>query len=268
MLGPGRLTFAFTCLALLSARAGAQRFFNPYASCGSPPIHNIKYDGKFTFARLAYTGQPGNCYYRGEPSWAHGYGYTQSGTAESNLMKIMQSVSRMRAHVDATNVLRIDDPELCKYPVAFLVEAGYLDLSDREVKGLHDYLTKGGFLIIDDSREDYGRGQSGWANLVGQMALVLPGLHPIDVTPSHPIFHAFYEISSFDIVPQYYDPGRPIFRAIFANNDPTQRMLVMINFNTDVSNFWEFSASGFTLVDESNQAYKLGVNYLMYALTH
>ena len=44
--------------------------------------------------------------------------------------------------------------------------------------------------------------------------------------------------------------------------------MVMVNFNTDVSNFWEFSALGFVPVNESNEGYKLGVNYIMYGLTH
>jgi hypothetical protein len=44
--------------------------------------------------------------------------------------------------------------------------------------------------------------------------------------------------------------------------------MVMINFNTDISNYWEYSASGFRPIDESNEAYKLGVNYLMYGLIH
>ena len=65
-----------------------------------------------------------------------------------------------------------------------------------------------------------------------------------------------------------YDQGPPIFRGVFENNDPTKRLMVMINFNTDVSNYWEYSAMGFRPIDESNEAYKLGVNYLFYALTH
>jgi hypothetical protein len=233
-----------------------------------PPIRNIPYDGRFIFARLMYEGGPGGCYYQSEPAWAHGYGFTENGPAEQNLMKIMAHVSAVRPHVDATNVLAISDPELFKYPVAFLVEAGYLTLSQREVRALHDYIVKGGFLIIDDSREDSMRGRSGWGNLEAMMQLVLPGLHPIEMTPSHPIFHAFFNIPSFDIVRQYYDPGPPVFRGIFEGNDPTKRLLVMINFNTDVSNFWEFSATGFMAVDATNEAYKLGVNYLIYALTH
>jgi hypothetical protein len=269
----GAIRTALTlCVLCLPGVAHAQRGGGGFGRGGgysvcrnSPPIQNAAYDGRFVIARLMYESGPGGCYYRGEPSWAHGYGFTQNGPAEQNLMKIVGHVSSVRTHVETTNVLAIGDPDLSRYPVAFLVEAGYLTLSAREVHALHDYIVKGGFLIIDDSRED---GMGGWANLAAMMQLVLPGLHPIAMTPAHPIFHAFYNIPSFDIVHQSYDRGPPVFRGIFEGNDPAKRLLVMINFNTDVSDYWEFSATGFLPIDATNEAYKLGVNYVLYALTH
>jgi hypothetical protein len=69
-------------------------------------------------------------------------------------------------------------------------------------------------------------------------------------------------------VHQCYDYGPPVFGALFAGNDQAKRMMVLLNLNTDVSNDWEFSALGFMPVSESNEAYKLGVNYLVYASTH
>jgi uncharacterized protein DUF4159 len=256
-----------TAPALLAQRPGVSDF-GAYFGCPLPTIRNIPYDGRFTFARIIYRGGPGNCYYRGEPSWAHGFGYTAKGTAESNLLKIAADISTFRPHLDATNAVAIDDPALFKYPVAFLVEGGYLTLNDKEALALRNYLLKGGFLIIDDSRDDFQRGKNGWANLVAMLKLVLPELHPVDMDLAHPIFHSFFDIPSFSIVKQSYDRGPPIFRGIFEGNDPKKRLMVMINFNTDVSDYWEFSAMGFRPVDESNEAYKLGVNYLIYALTH
>ena len=91
------LALAGTLVVFVTDSAGAQRRgFGSYFGCVDPPIQNVPYDGRFTFARLKYTGSDGNCYYRGEPSWAHGYGYTENGTAESNLMKIMAEVSSLR----------------------------------------------------------------------------------------------------------------------------------------------------------------------------
>jgi hypothetical protein len=97
---------------------------------------------------------------------------------------------------------------------------------------------------------------------------VIPGARFLDMDAAHPIFHAFFEIDSFDIIPQDYDRGRPILRGLFEGNDPRRRLMAMVNFNTDVSNFWEFSGQGLRPIDESNEAYKLGVNYLIYGMTH
>ena len=274
MMGRAAFACAITLCTASMGRAQNGGFpggarFGGLSDCPDPPTtKNVPYDGQFTFVRLKYKGGPGQCYYRGEPSWAHGYGYAENGTADMNLMKIVGEISVMRPHVDATNVIAIDDPELFRYPVAFLVEAGYLTLTDKEVLALRRYLLRGGFLIIDDTREDAFRGQSGWANMTAMLQLVLPDLHPIDLDVAHPIFHAFFDIPSFDIVKQFYDQGPPIFRGIFEDNDPKKRLLVMINFNTDISNFWEYSALGFRPMEESNEAYELGVNYLFYALTH
>jgi hypothetical protein len=240
----------------------AQRGFRGTGAEPSPSPR-VGHDGRFTFARLRYVGFLGSFYYRGIPSWEHGY-----NTAEHNLLSIMREVTMVRPRMDSTAVVAIDDPELFKYPVTYMTEAGYWELTDKEAETLRKYLLKGGFLILDDSRNGFSPGNAGWANIENNFRRILPAARFVDLAPSHPIFHSFFDIESFDIVKQFYDQGRPQFRAIFEGNDPTRRMMVLSNFNTDVSNYWEFSANGFRPVDESNEAYKLGVNYLVYALTH
>jgi hypothetical protein len=226
------------------------------------PAPNAPYDGQFTFARLTYTTGPGGFYYRGLPAWAHGY-----PNAEGNLMKIMNEVSLLGAHTDGFEYVALDDPNLHKYPVCYMTEAGYWTMSDAEASMFRSYLEKGGFAIFDDFRGDF-RGGGGWENFEANMTRVIPGARFIDMDASHPIFHAFFEIGSFDIIPQDYDRGRPILRGLFEGNDPSRRLIAMVNFNTDVSNFWEFSGQGLRPIDESNEAYKLGVNYIIYGMTH
>jgi len=108
-----------------------------------PP--NVRYDGRFTFVRLKYTTAPGGYWYRGLPAWAHGY-----PVAEQNLMRIMNEVSGLEAHTDDITVLALDDPELFKYPVAYIIEVGWWEMTDREAVALRAYLQKGGFVIVDD----------------------------------------------------------------------------------------------------------------------
>ncbi|MCG6987995.1 MAG: DUF4159 domain-containing protein [Gemmatimonadetes bacterium] len=256
------LLTAALVLAMVAPAAGQRGFGRRFRQQErEPTVHNLPYDGSFTFARIAYVTGPGGYYYMGLPAWAHGY-----PRAGINLMKIMDAMTLLRAHKDGTDVFTLDDPELFKYPVAYMTEAGYWTMTDQEAKNLHDYLLKGGFVIFDDFRDDFRN--DGWGNFARQMRRVLPNAEIVDLTPDNPIFHSFFDIPSFDVVPQYYDRGKPVFRGIYEDNDPTKRLMVVINFNTDISNFWEFSDEGYVPVDLSNEAYKLGVDYIIYALTH
>ena len=263
---PGKHLWAIpVVVALLSLTPPAHAHWlardAPVHRSADPEINNVRYDGRFTFARLRYTTAPGGYYYLGLPAWAHGY-----ARAEENLMRIMREVTLLRPHVEESNVFAMDDPQLAKYPVAYMTEAGFWTMTDKEAAGLRAYLLKGGFVIFDDFRDDFR--SDGWANFSANMKRVLPEGEFRDLSPTHPIFHSFFDLDSFDSIPQFYDRGRPVFRGIFEDNDPTKRLMVMVNFNTDVSNFWEFSALGFVPVNESNEGYKLGVNYIIYGLTH
>ena len=233
-----------------------------------PVTHNIPYDGRFTFARLKYTTGPGGYYYCGLPAWAHGYLSCRGGSrAEESLMKIMNELSYLNPHIEDSVVLAVDDPELAKYPVAYMTEAGFWTLNDKEAAAFRAYLQKGGFAIFDDFR-DPPRGGGGWENFEANMRRVIPGAQFVDLDPSQAIFNSFFAIESFDIIPQSYDQGRVVIRGLFEDNDPKKRLMAIANFNTDISDFWEFSATGFRPIDESNEAYKLGVNYIMYGMTH
>jgi hypothetical protein len=225
----------------------------------SEPIRpNAPYDGQFTFVRLRY-GPPTQFVSQRIP-WSHDY-----PAGEQHFMKILNELSLLHPRTDETDIIGFDDPQLFKYPVAYMAEPGFLTLTDEETTRFREYLLKGGFVIFDDFAERRG----GWYNFEAQMLRVLPGARFVDLDATHPIFHAFFEIDNLDIIPQFYDTDvRPIFRGIYEDNDPAKRLLAMVNFDTDISEFWEFSDSGLKPIDESNEAYKLGVNYIIYGLTH
>lgn len=100
-----------------------------------------------------------------------------------------------------------------------------------------------------------------------QMKKVLPNLRPIALDLSHPIFDAFYRIKSLEYDHPIYRGAKSVFYGVFEQNDPKQRMLAIVNYNNDLSEYWEFSDTGMFPLDMSNEAYKLGVNYIIYALT-
>jgi Domain of unknown function (DUF4159) len=220
-----------------------------------------QYDGRFTFARLKFTTGPGGYYFRGLPAWAHGYVDPEGKRAEANLAKILQAVTNMNLHVDGTRVVDVSDPDLFQYPVVYATEPGYMQLDEKDVQSLRAYLQKGGFIIFDDFR-GYD-----WESFRTMMERVLPGEHLMQLSLTDPIFHSFFDIQTLEFH-QYYDRGTPLFYGMFPNNDPKKPMQVIANFNNDVSEYWEYSDSGFTPIDLSNEAYKLGVNYIVYGMTH
>ena len=213
---------------------------------------NVPYDGRFTFARVRYASAGGG--FR-EEMWAHDY-----PRGERHFTKILSELSTIRVRTQESNILALDDPELFRYPVAYLCEAGHWMPSDAEALGLRNYLLKGGFIIFDDfARYD-------WANFETQMRRVLPTLRPLRLTPEDKVFDSFYHIQDLSYVHPYY--GLPSeFWGFYENNDRSQRLLAVVNFNNDLSEHWEFSDEGFFPLEASNEAYKLGVNYLIHALT-
>ena len=143
-------------------------------------------------------------------------------------------------------------------------------MNHREAEAFRKYLLKGGFVIFDDFKVagTFGAGGGGWDTFEENIARVIPGARFVDMQISHPIFHSFFEIDSLANFPQAYNAGPPIFRGLFEDNDPKKRLMMIVNYNTDISQYWEWSGRGFRPFDETNEAYKLGVNYVIYGLTH
>ena len=222
---------------------------------GAPILPNLPYDGRFTFARLRYG--PPIPYQTQRVGWSHDY-----PEGEEHFTKILNEITLLEAHTEQSNVLGLDDPALFRYPVAYMCEPGRWTMTDAQAVSFRAYLQKGGFVFFDDYRGPYD-----WNNFEQQMQRVLPEGRWVDLDVSHPIFHAFFEIKTLD-VPQYYDRGAAEFRAIFEDNDPKKRIVALANFNTDISEFWEWSDTGLKPIDESNEAYKLGVNYIINGMTH
>lgn len=260
-------------LAMLAAAADAQRrgerrrgsvsldqYFGNSGDFYVPPgFHgNVPYDGRFTFVRIKYRGVS---HFTDEgPGWSHDY-----PRADVHLMKLMRELTSLHPFVEqgaiqGGNVLAMDDPEIFKFPVAYLSEPGGWSPGDAEITGLRNYLLKGGFLIVDD----FGRSDIYRLNEILQRAL--PKAQLVRLDASHPIFDSFFKIGLDVITDTYY--GEPAYLGVFQDNDPKKRLIAIVNYNNDIGEYWEFSDMGFNPVPITNEAYKLGINYLVYALTH
>jgi hypothetical protein len=143
-------------------------------------------------------------------------------------------------------------------------------MNDQELQALRTYLLKGGFLIVDDFKPAGWRGLpgGGWDPFRVNVERLFPGAQLYDMDVRDPIFHSFFDINKLDEFPQAYNFGKPVFRGLYEDNDRSKRLLMIVNYNTDISQYWEWSGRGIRPFDDTNEAYKLGVNYLIYGMTH
>jgi hypothetical protein len=245
------LAVLLATLLLLPALGAAQFRLRPQMAGPA-----VEYDSHFAFTRIRYNrGSFGLGF--GRDGWAHDY-----PTADRNLSAILDYITNMRVRMDGTNVLDLDDPRIFENPILYMSEPGYWVTTEAEAANLRAHLLKGGLIIFDDFE-----GPEHWANLVAQMGRALPEHHFIPIGLEHPIFHSFFDIRVLE-VPHPTMNVPPGYFAMFEGNDPRGRMLALANWNNDLGDYWEWSAEGLYGADPTNDAYRLGVNYIVYAMTH
>lgn len=220
------------------------------------------YDGRVTFARIQFEsgargfGDFGRFGGR-EPPWAHDH-----PRADRNFSSILGELTAVDTDADNYRAIRMDDPEVFKYPVIYVVEVGSWNPSQAELDALGAYIAKGGFMIVDDFRDRQ------IYQLQAILAQAVPGMEILEVPPDHEIFDSFYFIEDpYSLIPPY-GGSRPVYLGVYEDNDPAKRLLAILNYNNDIAEYWEFSDQGFYPIDLANEAYQFGVNYFMYALTH
>ena len=228
------------------------------ATVQDPP--NVPYDGTFTFVRVRFntTGRGFGWGFGGGrgPGWAHDY-----PAADENFIRILDEISLIDVNMTGTNVIDADDPELLRYPLAYVSEPGEWTPTQAEVDNLSDYLLKGGFLILDDFRSDFE-----WSRVEEIFAQIVPGHEFRVLDIEEPIFDSFFEIESLDLPPPTFQQFWPVFLGMHENNDPDGRLMIIANFNNDIGDYWEYSDRGYVPIELSNEAYKFGVNYVIYAM--
>lgn len=244
-------------LALAAAPAhpppGAEAGASPPAAVQEP---SAAYDGRFTFTRVRYgSGGFGGFGRRGVGAWAHDY-----PDADLNLQTILEELTSVRP-AGVTNVLELEDPQIFRHPILYMAEPGFWRVTEEGAANLRRHLLKGGLIIFDDFEDRQ------WLNFEEQVRRVLPGHELVEIGPEHPVFDSFFYVEDI-YVPHPLARVTPRYFGVFEGNDPAGRMMMLVNYNSDLAEYWEWSATGQFGVDPTNDAYRLGVNYVVYALTH
>jgi len=225
---------------------------------GLPTRTDLTYDGRFTFVRLRWKSDLGSFRRGFSSAWNHDY-----PRAEQHLSLILSELTALDIHTEGSLILTLDDPELFNYPIAFMWEPGFWNLTDREAEAFRAWLLKGGFAVFEDFD-----GAQQWSVFEAQMRRVLPDAQFVKLENGDRLFDVFFRIRDVDAIVHPMSGIRPSYYGIYEDNDPSKRLMVVANYDNDVPEYWEWSGEGLYPFDMSNEAYKLGVNYIIYGLTH
>jgi hypothetical protein len=241
------------------------------------PSPNFKTDTEFHFIRGEYTDSPnyrrgfGNVSRRGR---ANGWWAQDWPDADEHFT---QGVLRL-TRIDAGDPrhLGFSDEKIFDNPWVYMTQTAYWALTETEIARMHEFLERGGFLVTDDFWGPYE-----WEVFQETMQRVLPNHAITDIALGDSVMHVLYDIQEKDLT---YIPGTrhlrrgpggqmmvqqqgnsPAWRAIY---DDKQHMVVAINFNTDVGDAWEYADSPMYPEAMTTLAYRYGINYVIYAMTH
>ena len=234
----------------------------------TPARAQSRQNDTFTFVRVKYSSGKFSYGFRLRfqmwDSWEVDYPY-----AEENFVQGLREITRLPIS-DQSVAMSLTDPQFFDYPFAYILEVGYMQLSQAEADSLREWCLRGGFLMIDDFH-----GSAQWDNFIHEFGKIFPDRTPVELAPDHPVFHCYFDFDSYPAVPGLgpvlrnttfeYDGYRPQCLGIFDDNN---RLMVLINFNVDIGDSWEHAADPRYPPFYSKLGYQLGINYVIYAMTH
>lgn len=213
---------------------------------------------EFQFARMIYDGG------WEWPRWQADY-----PDAEYHFSNGLRRLTRIQVSSES-KILALDDDALFDFPWLYVVEVGFWSLSSTEKSRLKEYLLRGGFLMIDDFH-----GTREWANFSSIIKQVFPSRALVALEKQSALFDIHFAINDLIQIPgirsvmnnrTWEKGGRtPAWYGIF---DDHGRIMVVVNFNQDIGDAWEHADDAIYPGPYTALAYRLGVNYVLYAMTH
>jgi hypothetical protein len=219
---------------------------------------------EFVFARLQCSNRDSWSiwprYYPDNPPWHHDYPYS-----DELLVSLLHEFTGIRVSPKAYKIVRLDSDEIFKYPFLYLSEPGFMVLTDKEISNLGEYIRRGGFIMADDFRTAaYLHGPEELDVLKYYLKRAVPERELVRLDITNPIFHSFYDVDTLNMKAPYGE-FTPEFWGMY---DENKRLQVIANYNNDIGDFWKYLDLGDYPLQDTSRSIRIGVNYIVYAMTH
>ena len=219
---------------------------------------------EFVFARLACSNsvswQYWPSYFPDNPPWHHDY-----PASDEFIVGLLHELTGIRVTPNSYKIVELSSDEVFTYPFLYLSEPGFLALNEKEIKNLGEYIRRGGFIMADDFRTGaYLRRPEELEVLKSYLKRAVPEREFVRLDLSHPVFHSYFDIPTLTMSAPYGDFA-PQF---WGMSDEHGTLQVIANYNNDVGDFWKYLDHGDRPLKDSTSAIRLGINYIVYAMSH
>jgi hypothetical protein len=226
---------------------------------------------EFSWSRLRYTPAMGSDGYGGFGGFGGRGGTWQRDypKADRQFLVALNRLTRIQGR-STEQVVGLDNDDIFNYPFVYAVMVHTWTFSDDEAKRLREYLEKGGFLMVDDFH-----GTEDWENFMTGIRQVFPNRPVEDLTDKDEIFHVLYDMDDRFQVPgeQYIRSGRTYEKDGYVAKwrgirDDKGRVVVAICHNMHLGDAWEWADDPEYPEQFASMAFRVGLNYVMYSMTH
>jgi hypothetical protein len=190
----------------------------------------------------------------GHMGWSHNY-----PDSELNLNEFIGRTTRVDVEDASYRLLELGSEEIFEYPFAYISEPGEMELTDAEVANLREYIDRGGFILIDDFDTWH------MDHLREEMLRVFPDRVFERLSVDHPIFDLVYTVEDLRGMAPYVSGGDPVYYG-FVNAEG--EVAIVACHNNDLANFWEWYGSPQYPLRPATDAFRMGTNFVVHAMTH
>jgi hypothetical protein len=190
----------------------------------------------------------------GHMGWSHNY-----PDSEVNLNEFIGRTTRVHVEEQSYRLLELGSEEIFEYPFAYVSEPGEMELTEAEVLNLREYIDRGGFILIDDFDHEH------MDNLREEMRRVFPDRVFERLSVDNPIFDLVYKVEDLESMAPYVQGDDPVYYG-FVNS--AGHVAIVACHNNDLANFWEWYGSPQYPLRPATDAFRMGANFVVHALTH
>ncbi|HEY8520040.1 MAG TPA: DUF4159 domain-containing protein [Gammaproteobacteria bacterium] len=191
----------------------------------------------------------------GHTGWTHNY-----PSSDRNFNEFIKQATGIDVEIASYRIVDLASDEVFDYPFAYVSEPGEMELTEQEVRNLREFVLRGGFVLMDDFD-----GLLQLENMREQVRRAFPDRPFLPIPLDHRIYSAHFELPDLERMSPYVPGGQIVYYGLL--NDDGE-VAIAAGYNNDLANFWDWYDEARMPLEPAADAFRIGINFVIWAFTH